>query len=206
MARSFWNILVHSKRYLYLSVLLFFIGMVVGYAFLDLNSPIIQSILRNMETVVEKIKTNDTVFFMIRTIFLNNLFLAVLMILSGLLLGLYPMISLTVQGIMLGFIIKHLFSQGRTIGFVLLGILPHGILEIPGIFIASAYGIKLGFSLLRLISKAITKDNKEEHIAAEFLLNIRRIPIVLIGLTIILFIAAVIESTATGYLLQSVYR
>ncbi len=189
-----------------MSVLLFFIGMVVGYAFLDLNSPIIQSILRNMETVVEKIKTNDTVFFMIRTIFLNNLFLAVLMILSGLLLGLYPMISLTVQGIMLGFIIKHLFSQGRTIGFVLLGILPHGILEIPGIFIASAYGIKLGFSLLRLISKAITKDNKEEHIAAEFLLNIRRIPIVLIGLTIILFIAAVIESTATGYLLQSVYR
>jgi len=206
LAQSFWDILVQSKRYLYFSVLLFVIGMIIGYLFLDMNSPIIQNILRNMEQVVEKITANNTVFFMIRTIFFNNLLLALLMIFSGILFGLYPIISLTIQGIMLGFIIKLLFSQGKTIGYVLLGILPHGILEIPGVFIASAFGIKLGFSLVNLISKTLMRENKRRGVAIEFFKTIKQIPTVIIGITIILFIAAVVESTVTGYLLQSVYH
>lgn len=183
---------------------LFIIGIIIGYLFLDQNHPMIQDILKQIGSIAEKVKEKNSLFFMIRTIFLNNFFIGLLMILSGILFGLYPMVNLMVQGIMIGFLIKFLFQQGKTIGFVLMGVLPHGILEIPAILIAGAFGIKLGFSVIQWIGRLISR--RTENIAEDFWYTLKQVPIIIFGLAILLFIAAMIESTLTVYLLQTVYH
>ncbi|NJE47898.1 stage II sporulation protein M, partial [Thermococcus sp. GR7] len=74
-------------------------------------------------------------------------------------------------------------------------ILPHGVFEIPGLIIAGSAGFKLPYELLRF---ALGKKNEiiSEEDAKEFFK--------LVGISILLiFIAAVIESTITSKLATS---
>ena len=203
MIHSFWKVLVNNKKNVYFSIILFITGILIGYFFLDQNHPIVQGILKQIGSIAEKVKEKNSLFFMIKTIFLNNLFIAILMIMSGVLLGIYPIVNLMVQGIMIGFLIQFLFQQGKTIGFVLVGILPHGILEIPAILIASSFGIQLGIAVIRAIGNLLSGRNQGNKLL-ELKGTIKQIPIVILGLTVILFVAAIIESTITVYLLQFV--
>ncbi|MFV9511620.1 stage II sporulation protein M [Tepidibacillus sp. LV47] len=204
MTLLFWKVLLNLKKYLYLALLVFIIGIFIGYLFLEQNHPMIQDILKQIGSIAEKVREKNSLFYMIQTIFFNNLLIAILMILSGFLFGIYPMVNLMVQGIMIGFLIKFLFQQGKTIGFVVMGILPHGILEIPAILIASSFGMKVGFSTIQFIVQGMRR--KKDNIVKNFLNTLKEIPIVSLGLAILLFIAAIIESTLTVFLLQTVYH
>ncbi len=80
------------------------------------------------------------IFFLI---FLNNSIKAFFMMLLGILFGVIPVIFILLNGYMLG-IITSVIIAGEGIISILLGILPHGMFEIPAILIIAGYGVWLG--------------------------------------------------------------
>jgi stage II sporulation protein M len=81
------------------------------------------------------------------------------------------------------------------------GILPHGILEIPAIIIASAYGIRLGMFVLKGLFLWLSPNNKTAF-RAEFRGFMQMSMQLVMFLTIVLFVAAIIESTFTFWLIS----
>jgi stage II sporulation protein M len=82
-------------------------------------------------------------------LFLNNLFASLQMMLLGIVLGIPSLLGLFTNGALLGSMITILSREGQPVlPFVVLGILPHGIFELPAFFISAAFGLKLGFHLI----------------------------------------------------------
>ncbi len=147
--------------------------------------------------------SNPTLAFMI-FIFLNNAIKSVFIIYIGSFFGLIPMFFLVLNGMVIGYLLQHIaVTNGTGDMFVtLVGLLPHGIIEIPAIVIASAYGMKFGALVWKMLLAAILPNRKvgEAGKAIEFFV-IRSVPVVVI-LTVGLLVAAVIESTVSIWLMQ----
>jgi stage II sporulation protein M len=89
-------------------------------------------------------------------IFFNNSLKTLLVILLGPLFGIAPVIFLVVNGAILGAVIP---VAAATSGLwrSIMTIVPHGILELPAIFLGTSIGLKLGMHpWLRLAGKADT--------------------------------------------------
>jgi len=71
-------------------------------------------------------------------------------LLSGILFGLIPLIAVATNGYVLG--VAYLFASGK-VGYVQAAkaILPHGVLEIPAVILAAAYGLWLGVTFAKRI-------------------------------------------------------
>ncbi|MDI9620072.1 MAG: stage II sporulation protein M [Candidatus Nezhaarchaeota archaeon] len=78
-------------------------------------------------------------------IFVNNFSKTLVAMLLGVVLAVPPMIFVLVNGFILGaasfFVVKE-----RGLLFLLAGILPHGVLEIPALALSCALGIRIGIS------------------------------------------------------------
>ena len=75
-------------------------------------------------------------------IFLNNAQSSFMGIVLGVLLGIFPVIATIANGFILGFVASlSVDSEGF---FVLWRIFPHGIFELPAIFISFGLGLKTG--------------------------------------------------------------
>ena len=93
---------------------------------------------------------------LISAIFLNNSLKTLVVILLGPLLGLAPVIFLIINGAILGAVIP-IAVESKGLGSALMAIIPHGILELPAIFLGASIGIRLGaHPFLRLAGKADT--------------------------------------------------
>ena len=89
-------------------------------------------------------------------IFLNNSLKTLLAILLGPLLGLAPVVFLIVNGAILGAVIP-VAIESKGLWHSIMTIVPHGILELPAIFLVTSIGIKLGLHPFRhLAGKADT--------------------------------------------------
>ena len=77
-------------------------------------------------------------------IFLNNSLKTLLAILLGPLLGLAPVIFLIVNGAILGAVIP-VAVESKGLWHSIMTIVPHGIFELPAIFLGTSIGLKLGF-------------------------------------------------------------
>ena len=85
-------------------------------------------------------------------ILLNNSVKSFAVLLSGILFGLVPLIAVTTNGYVLG--VAYLFASGE-VGYVQAArtVLPYGVLEIPAVIIAAAYGLWLGVTFARRIRR-----------------------------------------------------
>ncbi|MFT9487116.1 MAG: stage II sporulation protein M [Tepidibacillus sp.] len=202
MFKLFWAAIIENKKNIKLASLIFFMSLLVGYFFIDQNNAYIQTLIKQLQNIVGEIKEKDSVFYMIYTIFVNNMRLAFLMISLGILFGIYPMFLLFMNGLFIGYILKSLLEAGQTVRFAILGILPHGILELSAIIIAAAFGMKLGFAFFHA-SVEVFKRQERKYNFLYLWHTIKQIFYILIGLVAILFVAAIIESTLTGYLLTN---
>jgi stage II sporulation protein M len=80
-------------------------------------------------------------FFIV--IFLNNAFTCFLNILTGPLIGIFPLFSAVINGGLLGWLAHE---EGL---FVFLAIVPHGMFELPAYFLSVAIGLKLAREVLK---------------------------------------------------------
>jgi len=86
-----------------------------------------------------------TLFFFI---LLHNVVASLLLVISGLLLGIIPILSVGLNGFFLGMLYRQAADQ---VGYAnaALKVSPHGFFEIPALLFAASYGLWLGMSVLR---------------------------------------------------------
>lgn len=197
----------HFKRmnpYIAFSTILFLAGMVIGgtnpafKAFLDGQ-------LEGLGKLADMIdNSSNPTLTMIIFIFLNNAIKSVVVMYLGAMFGILPFFFLVVNGMMIGYLLKttaDLHGGGYVMEIIVKGLLPHGILEIPAIIIACAYGMRFGVLVLKAGGSLVFVRSKSSGLGRELeTFTIRTVPMV-VYLTITLLIAAVIESTITTWLL-----
>lgn len=138
-------VLRQNKNYLWLALALFALGWLLGALFTDSILKLVQPSLDQLRDIAQKAQDKGGAYTS-GVIFTNNLRATVTMLLLGILACVPTMISLLMNGMMIGVMLAKV--GGNFWGLVAFGILPHGIFEMPAIFIASAFGIKLGRVLL----------------------------------------------------------
>ncbi|MBP2002676.1 stage II sporulation protein M [Paenibacillus shirakamiensis] len=201
--KQFLKDLGQLKQALLFSVLLFAAGIVLG----TVNAESIQNFvapqlkdLTAAKDMLSQSRIPELSFFIF--IFFNNAIKAVLIIYAGILLGILPAIFLMMNGLILGYFIVLQASRGQSISdLIFVGLLPHGIIEIPAIIIACAYGMKFGRLVLKKIVNIFSKNRSDSRVEWKTFMktSIRAS----FWIVILLFIAAIIESTLTYHLVQS---
>ena len=111
---------------------------------------------------------------------MNNIQSSFLGVLYGVVFGIFPVVSAMVNGYLLGFVAaKSVEVEGV---FILWRLFPHGIFELPALFLSLGLGLKLGSFLFQ--------KNKIESLKDYLINSLRVFVLVIIPL---LIIAAVIE-------------
>jgi stage II sporulation protein M len=130
-------------------------------------------------------------FELAAAIFLNNALKTLLGILLGSLFGIIPVVFLLANGIALG-VVFSLSVQSRGPWLSLLSILPHGILELPAVFLGTSIGLMVGSHVVkRLFGRA------ETTLGGELVRGLRFFCTVILPL---LLIAALVEAFLTSAL------
>ncbi len=204
MIGNFINSLKENKRLILTTSVIFLFSAFIGYLMIDVNNSMIKETLKKLLIIASQIKSQNNVFYTMLVIFLNNLKAALFMIGFGVVFGIFPIFAIVVNGLMIGVFLKMVLQNaGHSILFFIVGIVPHGIFEIPAIIIASAFGMSLGFGLFRVLLDAITKSESQEANQLALKERVIQLPIIIFGVTVLLIIAAIIESTLTPYLLAN---
>ena len=135
-----WKYLKESQKFIWAAVTLFFITALIGF-FIQPPESVSIKILEFIKELIEKTQ-NMSQGELVSFIFFNNLQSSFIGIISGFFLGIFPLISTIANGYILGFVSKLAVNAE---GFSsLLRLLPHGIFELPAIFISFGLGIKFG--------------------------------------------------------------
>jgi len=104
---------------------------------------------------------------------------------------LWPILVLTLNGWLLAFV-SAIVAQEESLGFVLVGLVPHGIIELPALILGQAAALSFGTTVILALFK-----KRRELILPSFKQNLRYL---LIALALLLP-AAIIETYITPLLL-----
>ena len=181
--------------YFAVSALLFAAGIWYGMQDPPAFRELILSQLEGLQDAARQIgELENEQLGMFAFIFLNNAIKSAIVVYLGLLFGLFPLVFLLINGMVIGFLLFVMREQGADVADVLLyGILPHGILELPAIVIACAYGLKLGVLAMRRLAG---RDGGELGYTLRLTL-----PLILF-LAAVLLAAALVEATVTPWLMR----
>ncbi|MNZ80600.1 hypothetical protein D3C78_992420 [compost metagenome] len=185
-----------------LAFLLFTIGVILGAANSDALASFVAEDVEQIRQVSQQLSETaipELSFFIF--IFLNNAIKSVLAIFSGALFGILPFIFLAMNGVVLGWVVAMSASQGADLfDLIVRGLLPHGIIEIPAIIIASGFGLQFGYLVLKGLGELGARDSSERTVDLKaFMKSAGRGAF---WIVILLLVAAIIESTLTFYLVH----
>ena len=173
--------LKESSLYIYSSILIFIFSAAIGF-FQHESFLFIDKILEEIMQKTEGLNMYEMIFFILQ----NNLQSALYSIILGVFLGIFPLISSLVNGVVIGYVLQKVYVIAGLAEWWRL--LPHGIFELPAIFISFGLGIRLGFSIFSKKPKIREFKRRFYNSANTFLMII--IPL--------LIIAAIIEGILIG--------
>jgi stage II sporulation protein M len=127
-------------------------------------------------------------------IFLNNLVSCVALFLGGASFGLVPVLVVATNGMVIGGVAEAIRAEKGT-AFILAGLLPHGVLELPAVLVSAGLGLLLAESLARELVRGET-DAAAEAFGYGRLFALYVVPVVAL--------AAGVEAFITPHLLQLV--
>ncbi len=175
-----WNYIKESQNFIYIIISIFLFFVLVGF-FIPAPESLAEQILRFIGELLEK-TSGMSQEELIRFIFLNNLQSSFFGMIFGVILGIFPVITMIANGYLLGFIVSLSVKSG---GFLVLWkLLPHGIFELPAIFISLGIGLRFGTFIFQ---KKIVKSFRD------YLLNSLRVFLFIV--IPLLIIAALIEGS-----------
>ncbi|GGH39922.1 stage II sporulation protein M [Paenibacillus segetis] len=200
--RRFVEDILKYKKMMLLSLVLFVAGMVIGTVNADFITTLIAPQLESLREYSQELSQSahpEWNFFVF--IFLNNAVKSIVIIFAGALFGLLPIFFLIMNGMVIGYLLSAAATQGENLfDLIVKGLLPHGIIEIPAILIAAAFGLQFGYLVMKGLGEWGARDLSERTVNwGAFLKTIVRASI---WITISLLIAAIIESTLTLYLVS----
>ncbi len=142
-----------SKNFIYSTILLFFIFFAIGFFFEDLvvslfknlfNVDIRLLITNMLQQLIEQTR-GLSYFGLMKFIFFNNVLSSFYGVIFGIFFGVFPIIGAIFNGYVLGFVgLMSVKAEGL---LILWKIFPHGIFELPAIFISLGLGIRLGMHI-----------------------------------------------------------
>jgi len=135
-----WNYIKESKKFIYVVIGIFFFFALFAY-FIPAPQFISDKMMVFIKDLVNQTKGMSQ-WTLIDFIISNNVKSTFVGILSGIFLGIFPLISAIANGYVLGFVS---FLSVKTGGILTLWkIFPHGIFEMPAVFISLGLGVKMG--------------------------------------------------------------
>jgi|TARA_Y100000034_G_scaffold102405_1_gene127250 stage II sporulation protein M len=175
-----WNFIKESKNFIYSVIGIFFVFSLIGF-FITAPAIIAEQILKFIEELL--LKTQGMGHFeLIKFIFFNNVQSSFFGMIFGVFLGIFPIVAVIANGYMLGFVASLVVnSEGIS---VLWRLFPHGIFELPAIFISLGLGLKIG--------TFIFQKKKLESLKKYFLNSLRVFLFIILPL---LIIAAIVEGS-----------
>jgi len=178
--------------YLRTSLAIFGAGFVIGLIIVARFPPLTDYF---QETIATFVKLFDGIprFKLAGAIFFNNAVKTLLAIVLGIVLGIVPTIFLLANGIALG-VAWSVSSATRGPWISLLSLLPHGVLELPAVFLGTSIGLSIGYHGVRRLA-----GNFEIHSGAEMVQGLRYFFTVIIPL---LIAAALVEAFITPTLIS----
>ncbi len=167
--------LKESKNYIWAVVFIFISGMLLGAVYSS-SLGFIDEILKEIVDKVKGMDTTGIILFILQ----NNLKSSLFGMIFGVILGIFPFINCLSNGVILGYVLKGVWAEYGITEFW--RILPHGIFELPAVFISLALGLKLGMFIF----------SKEKF--KELILRAKNSMIIFVCIVIpMLVIAAIIE-------------
>ncbi len=172
-----WDYIKESKRYIGGSALLFFACIFIGFIFAD-SLTILNHLIADMRESVSGLQGTD----LSTMIFFSNTRSAFFSLFLGIILGIFSVTNIILNGTLIGYVIHTLWIDGGILHVWKL--FPHGIFELPALCISWGLGIKLG---MFIFSKYEGKELKRRFIG-----SIKAFIFIVIPL---LLIAGIIEGT-----------
>jgi stage II sporulation protein M len=178
--RECWKYIRESKKFIYIILGIFFVFALVGFL-VPAPDYLVEQIMELFEDIIAKTEGLSH-FGLIKFIFVNNLQSSFFGIIFGIVFGVFPVFGAISNGYVLGFVSE---MSSSNFGFVsLLSLLPHGIFELPAIFISLAMGLKL--------SSFVFQKDKKKFVKEDMLKILKVFLLIVVPL---LIIAAIIEGS-----------
>lgn len=171
-----------SKNYIYITIAIFIASILIGF----FNASYLSVIDKFLRDLIEKTAGLEGIE-LIAFILVNNIGSAFLGLFFGIAFGVFSVINTLVNGIVLGYVLARAYDFSGFSDFW--RILPHGIFELPAVFISLGLGLKLG---LFMFSKNIGKELKRRFFGSSKAFIFVVIPL--------LIIAAIIEGLLITFL------
>lgn len=206
MWKKLKRILMDNRKYMLLSLLLMLLGVIIGYIFKNQFQEYAEAVFQKMSGIVNDVDKITNPFSLLLVILKNNVMAVISMIAIGLLsFGVYAIISLVLNGVIIGFLMSMYAEAGvNPWGIFTVGLLPHGIFEFPAIILACAIGIRLGVLAIQWFSSVLFGE-KRERAKVNFQLFLKDFPFLFGTVILLLLAAAVVESFITPGLLHAYF-
>ena len=147
------------RRYLLFACVLFATCVVVGYKDYQIQGDQVPWMFRNLAALRDSMEHRPRGMQM-AMLFWNNLRVSLISLLFGWILGIVPMLSVGLNGVLIGVGARLMVARGGwPLGMVIASFIPHGVLELPAFISVQAVGMRLGF-LIPLVwrGRATTGD------------------------------------------------
>lgn len=178
------------RPYFIWSVALFALGALTGVALVNLHSGLASQLEKSLMGFAG-IFRGLSKWQLAGAIFLNNSIKSAAAIFLGALLGLVPVIFLVINGVALGAIVTVSLGS-RGVWQSAMAIVPHGVIELPAVLLATSIGLLLGGHVLkRLARRPLPPLTEELALASRFLFRV---------IVPLLLLAALIEAYLTPVL------
>ncbi|HWH76529.1 MAG TPA: stage II sporulation protein M [Candidatus Binatus sp.] len=178
------------RPFLVASVATFAVGAIIGLMLVNHFPQLTESFEESLNTFITGFRGLPKTK-LAAAIFLNNSIKTLIVIVFGALVGVIPAVFLVVNGAALGAVMA-LSAHSRGLWVSLLSVAPHGVLELPAVFLGTAIGLMIGKGVLqRIFSKS------EITLRAELGRAFRFFTLIIVP---ILFIAAIVEAYVTAAL------
>lgn len=184
------------RRYVWFSTALFALGTVIGIGLLLAGVNLLELVAELLEEGLFP-ELEDEEFELTATFFIaNNSQAYVMAILGALSLGLLTAFVMVFNGIVVGNIGA---AVGELLGvdYILVGLAPHGIFELPALFIAAGVGFRL---LYRFGQRVL--GSREAFLTKSYVA--RTLALVVFG-WLLLVLAAFVEAYVTAALLEALF-
>lgn len=192
-----FGVLKQNRSYIFWSGAIFLLGWLIGGLFPTQLFSVVSDQIDHIRQLAEKTQANDSALYTCWVIFKNNLFAAIVMIVSGIAFGVFTVLALLINGMIIGVVFGVIGGHAGVSYWetIVVGLLPHGIFELTAIFIAAAFGLKLGRVLIVPL-----KDKTRAQSFGQVWREIARVAIVI---ALLLVVAAGVEGTITPLLLHT---
>lgn len=175
-----WDYIKESKSFIYYTIIIFIFFAIIGLI-LPVPEYISELISKFIKELLEKTETMSQ-FELITFIFTNNLKTSFYGLFFGILFGIIPLIGALANGYVVGVVSYVVVSEEGL--FSLWRLFPHGIFELPAVFISLGLGLRLG--------SFVFQEKKIESLRYYFWNSLRVFLLVVVPL---LIIAAIIEGS-----------